>query len=242
VLNSLAGIAAGTKPPIGPLTPKVAAQANVSTIFGAPLSANFRNTITIVHGVAVPVSSTINVKIVCVVMIVLMSGSTFTTQRQLMMKNMPASALDNPFAKQQKVLLYLMPLMFVFSGVSFAIGVLLYWLTTNLWSMGQQFYTIRRMPAPGSPAEKALEERRLKSGKEHKKFTIPGLTPESEPEEVQDSAVIETKPPSGQRQQPKRKNRGKPVGQGDAKPDPAQRPGPVQKSVTKPLAAADGDA
>ncbi|HEY5180746.1 MAG TPA: membrane protein insertase YidC, partial [Dermatophilaceae bacterium] len=124
----------------------------------------------------------------------------------------------------------------------FAIGVLLYWLTTNLWTMGQQFYTIRRMPAPGSLAEKALEARRLKSGKEHKKFTIPGLTPESEPEEVQDSAVTETKPQSGQRQQPKRKNRGKPVGQGDAKPGPAQRLGPVQKSVTKPLAAADGDA
>src|SRR5664280_1708873 len=96
VLNSLAGIAVGTKTAIGPLTPKVAAQANASKIFGAPLSANFQHTITLVHGVAVPVSSSINVKIVCVVMIVLMSGSTFTTQRQLMMKNMPASALDNP--------------------------------------------------------------------------------------------------------------------------------------------------
>jgi YidC/Oxa1 family membrane protein insertase len=248
VLNSLAGIAVGTKTAIGPLTPKVAAQANASKIFGAPLSANFQHTITLVHGVAVPVSSSINVKIVCVVMIVLMSGSTFTTQRQLMMKNMPASALDNPFAKQQKVLLYLMPLMFIFSGVSFAIGVLLYWLTTNLWSMGQQFYTIRRMPAPGSPAEKALEERRLKSGKEHKKFTIPGLTHESEPEEVQDSAVIETKPASGQRQQPKRKKRVKPTGQADGKPTAKQRPDSRQQSGVKkqsgvnPSATADGDA
>ena len=248
VLNSLAGIAVGTKTAIGPLTPKVAAQANASKIFGAPLSANFQHTITLVHGVAVPVSSSINVKIVCVVMIVLMSGSTFTTQRQLMMKNMPASALDNPFAKQQKVLLYLMPLMFVFSGVSFAIGVLLYWLTTNLWSMGQQFYTIRRMPAPGSPAEKALEQRRLKSGKEHKKFTIPGLTHESEPEEIQDSAVIETKPQSGQRQQPKRKKRVKPTGQADGKPTVKQRPDSRQQSGVKkqsgvnPSATADGDA
>ena len=58
--------------------------------------------------------------------------------------------------------------MFVFSGVTFAIGVLLYWLTTNLWSIGQQFYTIRRMPAPGSLAEKALEARRLKSGKDRR--------------------------------------------------------------------------
>src|SRR5664280_2756722 len=242
VLNSLAGIAAGTKPPIGPLTPAVAAQANASTIFGAPLSATFQHTLTIVNNVTVTIPSTINTKIVCVVMIVLMSASQFTSMRQLMMKNMPASALDNPFAKQQKLMLYLMPLMFVFSGVTFVIGLLLYMLTTNLWTMGQQFYTIRRMPAPGSLAEKALEARRLKSGKEHKEFTIPGLTPESEPKEVQDSAVTETKPQSGQRQQPKRKNRGKPVGQGDAKPGPAQRLGPVQKSVTKPLAAADGDA
>ena len=248
VLNSLAGIAAGTKPPIGPLTPTVAAQANASTIFGAPLSATFQHTLTIVNNVAVSGPSSINTKIVCVVMIVLMSASTFTTQRQLMMKNMPASALDNPFAKQQKVLLYVMPLMFVVSGVSFAIGVLLYWLTTNLWSMGQQFYTIRRMPAPGSPAEKALEQRRIRSGKEHKKFTIPGLTHDTEVDEVQDTPVVEVKPKSGQRQQPKRKKRVKPTGQDDARPTPKQAPGPRQQSGAKkqssvnPSAAADRDA
>ena len=248
VLNSLAGIAASTKPPIGPLTPTVAAQANASTIFGAPLSATFQHTLTIVNNLAVSGPSSINTKIVCVVMIVLMSASTFTTQRQLMMKNMPASALDNPFAKQQKVLLYVMPLMFVVSGVSFAIGVLLYWLTTNLWSMGQQFYTIRRMPAPGSPAEKALEQRRIKSGKEHKKFTIPGLTHDTEVDEVQDTPVVEVKPKSGQRQQPKRKKRVKPTGQDDARPTPKQAPGPRQQSGAKkqssvnPSAAADRDA
>ena len=248
VLNSLAGIAAGTKPPIGPLTPTVAAQANASTIFGAPLSATFQHTVTIVNNVAVSGPSSINTKIVCVVMIVLMSASTFTTQRQLMMKNMPASALDNPFAKQQKVLLYVMPLMFIVSGVSFAIGVLLYWLTTNLWSMGQQFYTIRRMPAPGSPAEKALEQRRIRSGKEHKKFTIPGLTHDTEVDEVQDTPVVEVKPKSGQRQQPKRKKRVKPTGQDDARPTPKQAPGPRQQSGAKkqssvnPSAAADRDA
>jgi len=236
VLSNLAGIAAGTKPPIGPLTPEVAGQANASTIFGAPLSATFQHTITIVNNVAVTAPSAINVKIVCVVMIVLMSASQFTSMRQLMMKNMPASALDNPFAKQQKIMMYLMPLMFVFSGVTFAIGVLLYWLTTNLWSMGQQFYTIRRMPAPGSLAEKALEERRMKSGKEHKKFSIPGLSQDTESEDVQDGPIAETKPKSGQRPQPKRKNRGKPAAQGDAKPGttpPGAKP-PGAKPPAKP--------
>ena len=247
VLNSLAGIAAGTKPPIGPLPPQVAAQANASTIFGAPLSATFQHTLTIVNNVTVTIPSTINTKMVCVVMIVLMSASQFTSMRQLMMKNMPASALDNPFAKQQKLMMYLMPLMFVFSGVTFAIGVLLYWLTTNLWSMGQQFYTIRRMPAPGSPAEKALEARRLKSGKEHKKFTIPGLSHEPEVEDVQDSPVEEVKAKSGQRQQPKRKKRAKSTGPADGKPGANQQPGGRQpagrpQSGAKPSATADGDA
>jgi YidC/Oxa1 family membrane protein insertase len=224
VLNSLPAIASGKKPPIGPMTAVLATQAYTSTIFGAPLSASF------VH------ATDINTKVVTVVLIILMSATTFTTQRQLMMKNMPANAMDNPFAKQQKVLLYLMPVFFAFSGINFPIGVLLYWLTTNVWSMGQQFYTIRRMPAPGSPAEKALEARRIKSGKEHKKFSIPGLTHSEEPEEIQDSPTTETKPKSGQRQQPKkRKNRARPSGQADT------RPGQTQPGA-KPPAAADGDA
>jgi YidC/Oxa1 family membrane protein insertase len=76
-------------------------------------------------------------------------ASQFGSIRQLLMKNMQASALDNPFAKQRKIMMYLMPFMFVFLGFTFAIGILLDWLTTNLWSMGQQFCTIRRTPAPG---------------------------------------------------------------------------------------------
>jgi YidC/Oxa1 family membrane protein insertase len=216
VLANMAGIAAGG-PPIGPLTPEVAAQANASTIFGAPLSATFQHTVTLVHGVAASAPSAFNVKIVCVVMIILMAGSQFASMRQLMMKNMPASTLDNPAAKMQKNMMYLMPLMFVFSGVTFVIGLLLYMLTTNLWTMGQQFYTIRRMPAPGSLAEKALEARRLKSGKEHRKFSLPGLV-QDEAEEVPDIPAPDTKPASGQRQQPKRKKRVKPTGRGGTKP------------------------
>ena len=245
VLNSLTDIANGTKVPIGPLGRDLALQANTSTIFGGvSLASTFKTMLAVVNNVITKVPSDTNTKIVCVVMIVLMSASTFTTQRQLMMKNMPASALDNPFAKQQKVLLYLMPLMFVFSGVTFPIGVLLYWLTTNLWSMGQQFYTIRRMPAPGSPAEKALEERRLKSGKEHKKFTIPGLT-HDEPEAIQDSPIEDTKPKSGQRQQPKRKNRAKPTTPTPPSDTSASAPPPVSANGgskdVKPPASANGN-
>src|ERR671926_1251907 len=133
---------------IGPLSPTLVEQADRATLFGAQLSDTFTH------------ANTTATRVLTVVLIILMSLSTFTTQRQLMTKNMPASALDNPFARQQKMLMYVLPLIFAVSGVNFPIGVLIYWLTTNIWSMGQQFYVIRRMPAPGSAAEQALEERR----------------------------------------------------------------------------------
>ena len=47
-----------------------------------------------------------------------MSATTFTTQKQLMSKNMPADAMDNPFAQQQKILLYVFPLVFAVSRAS----------------------------------------------------------------------------------------------------------------------------
>jgi YidC/Oxa1 family membrane protein insertase len=175
---------------IGPLNSELVRQADKATIFGSPLSSTFLH------------STLLSTKIVTVILIVLMSATTFTTQRQLMMKNMPASALDNPFAQQQKILLYALPVIFAVSGVNFPIGVLLYWLTTNLWSMGQQFYVIRRMPAPGSAAEKALEERRARKSKG------PGSGP-----------VQDTPPPAPpKREQPKRQSRSQ------RRRPPAQRP------------------
>jgi YidC/Oxa1 family membrane protein insertase len=135
---------------------------------------------------------------------------------------MPAASLEgNPFAQQQKILLYVLPLVFAVSGVNFPIGVLLYWLTTNVWSMGQQFFVIRRMPAPGSLAEKALNERRAKKGK-----PLFGSAPaDPEPE-----AVVEQ--PKGQRVQPKRRDRQRrPAGASDVA---AMTPMTARADLTKP--------
>jgi YidC/Oxa1 family membrane protein insertase len=194
---------------IGPLNAELVHQADQATILGAPLSATF------VHA---PNTAT---RIVTVILIILMSLTTFTTQRQLMTKNMPASALDNPFARQQKALMYILPLFFAISGINFPIGVLIYWLTTNLWSMGQQFYVIRRMPAPGSLAEKALEERRRQKTVGARKE--PALEPGAEPD-ASSSAVVEP-PRGGQRQQPKRQNRAKRGSPRTPTPAASKRPG-----------------
>ncbi|WP_309134213.1 membrane protein insertase YidC [Cellulomonas sp.] len=192
VLYELPRLADGTYPrgeSIGPMTQQLAAQAEAATIFGAPLSGTFMQA-----------DGNWNIRIVTVILIIAMSVTTFTTQRQLTMKNMPPAALQGPMAQQQKILLYVLPLVFAFSGVNFPIGVLIYWTTTNLWSMGQQFYTIRRMPAPGSEAEAALKARQAR------KAARKGVGIEESSQGP--VAVIEEKP-RGQREQPKRKDRAK---------------------------------
>ena len=107
----------------------------------------------------------ISVRIVTLVLVALMTATTFTTQRQLMRKNMPESAMSGPYAQQQKMLLYVLPVVFAVGGIAFPIGVLLYWSTSNLWTMGQQFYVIRNNPAPGTPAEEAKRQRDIKHGR-----------------------------------------------------------------------------
>jgi YidC/Oxa1 family membrane protein insertase len=134
------------------------------------------------------------VRALAAVLVIAMTATTFLTQRQLMQKNMPPDALTGPYAQQQKVLLYVLPFAFGIGGIFFPIGVLLYWTTSNLWTMGQQFYVIRRNPAPGTPAFKAKQERDAKHGKAASTPETPATPP-----------VPESK--STVRQQPRKKPR-----------------------------------
>ncbi len=135
-------------------------------------------------------------------LVLLMTATTFLTQRQLMSKNMPADALSGPYAQQQKLLLYVLPLVFAVGGVAFPIGVLLYWSTSNAWTMGQQFYVIRNNPAPGTPAFAAKQQR------DDAKAARRGILPQAEAEADTTTEVVEPEPPRpAPRQQPKRQTR-----------------------------------
>jgi YidC/Oxa1 family membrane protein insertase len=137
-----------------------------------------------------------NVRLLAALLVVAMTATTFLTQRQLMSKNMPADAMTGPYAQQQKMLLYVLPLVFAVGGIAFPIGVLLYWTTSNLWTMGQQFYVIRNNPAPGTPAAKAKADRDAKKGHGHAPAT----------EETTEPEPLKPQPP---RQQPKKQPRSK---------------------------------
>jgi YidC/Oxa1 family membrane protein insertase len=170
--------------PYGVMTPALVEQARNAKILGAPIYGTFTHRADTDNPTAT--------LYVTVVLIILMTLTTFLTQRQMIVKN---SAPDNPMVQQQKILLYVFPVIFAISGINFPVGVLLYWFTTNLWTMGQQFYVIHNSPQPGTPAHAALEARKAD------KKAAKGI-----PADVVDEVEID---PNQSRKQPKRKPRSK---------------------------------
>ena len=181
VLNGI-----GKNPPVkhGVLTQEDVVSAANAKFFGAPISQTFLGT------------DITTVKVVTVILIAFMSLTTFTTQRQLMLKGMPKmDSSNNMMLQQQKIMLYAFPIIFAISGVNFPIGVLIYWSTTNLWTWGQQFYVIKRNPTPGSPAYEELQ---------HKKSKKSGVVESPESESLETPEDLK-----GQRNQPKKKKKKK---------------------------------
>ncbi len=145
-------------------------------VFGVPLALGFRD------AAKAPLfeASSTTVKVVTIVAILVMASTTFLTQRQLMAKN---AAAGNPMMSQQKVLLYVLPPLFALFGLNFQMGVLIYWVTSNAWSLGQQHFVIKSMPivaqaqagAGGKPGASAKDA--ATTGKRDKKAPPPPPPP-----------------------------------------------------------------
>jgi YidC/Oxa1 family membrane protein insertase len=177
-------------------------------IFGVKISASFTSA-----------DGNHTVQIFAAILVVAMTLTTFLTQRQLMSKNMPADALSGPYAQQQKLLLYVLPLVFAVGGIAFPIGVLLYWTTSNLWTMGQQFYVIRNNPAPNTEAARAKAQR---DEEKRKRKGLPEVDPAGN---VVAQAEAEPERPAP-RQQPKKQTRSQRKKGGGGKPAPGKPSGP----------------
>jgi len=184
VLN---GIARNT--PHGVLKGDLLISAQEAQFFGANLSNTFLSS-----------DSNSQTKLITVLLIAFMSATTFITQRQLMVKGMPKmDSSNNMMLQQQKIMLYVFPIIFAVSGVNFPVGVLLYWSTTNLWTFGQQFYVIKRNPTPGSPAYEELMKKRELKNREN------GVLPTSD--ESGTTLIDPTMEQPKQRQQPSKKKK-----------------------------------
>ncbi len=132
--------------------------------------------------------------IIAATMVVLMTASQFITQLQIMSKNQSAEMKASPMFKQQRMLLYVLPLVFAFSGYSFPLGVMFYWLTTNLWTMAQQFLVIRNMPTPGSEAALARESRLARKSQRRGFTVIEDVAPTAPPVKVSTQRVQPVNP------------------------------------------------
>jgi YidC/Oxa1 family membrane protein insertase len=174
---------------VGLLSQQLSEQFGSSSLFGiAPLRLSIQS--------ALEVGNTV-VVVIALVMVVIMTASQFITQLQIMSKNQSPEMKASPTYKQQRILLYILPLVFAFSGFAFPIGVMFYWLTSNIWTMVQQFIVIRNMPTPGSEAAFAREARLAKK-RQRRGITVT---------EFDEPAIEE--PKKAQRVQPVSKNRAK---------------------------------
>lgn len=180
--------AAERKPGIGFMGQDLTDSFYEASIFGAPLRMTFTQGWESGNWIVVVLLGTI---------MVLMIASQFFTQLQIMSKNVSDETKASPMYRQQKIMLYIIPFAFLFSGVAFPLALNIYWFTSNLWTMGQQFIVIQNMPTPGSEAWRNRQARLKAKGK---------LTDE----EVAEIDRIEgTAPSQGQRQQPVSSKRAK---------------------------------
>ncbi len=134
---------------LGPLTQTVATDINGSKVFGVGLSQTLGTTPDVAG------------KAVFIVLIAVLVGMQFLTMRLSMSRNMaPNQDPNNPMVRSQKSMMYLMPLMFVFTGMIFQMGLLVYMVTTTVFGFFQQVWVNRTMPTPGSPAFVELLDKR----------------------------------------------------------------------------------
>ncbi len=173
----------------GLMTETLNRQFGDAVFLGAKISDTFLNT------------DDIGVRVLAAVLVLAMTATTFLTQRQLMSKNMPADALTGPYAQQQKLLLYVLPLVFAVGGIAFPIGVLFYWTTSNLWTMGQQFYVIRNNPAPNTEAFRAKQQR------DAEKRRRKGLADPEDPDPAVSPTPVDEQTRTPARQQPRNQTR-----------------------------------
>jgi len=98
-----------------------------------------------------------HVAIVILLTVVVSATTTFMTVRQSAKRGLMQTNVDpsNPMAQSQKFMQYIVPF-FSLTGLYWQYGLVLYWVTTNLWTLGQQYFMFRNWDPQPVGAEGAL--------------------------------------------------------------------------------------
>ncbi|WP_067173753.1 membrane protein insertase YidC [Microtetraspora niveoalba] len=125
------------------MTKELVDSARHAHILGAPLPATFFTSSADIEAFG---ADPVMTKIVLACFVAISSLTTFLTVRQSVKRSMQ-QMVDNPMAQQQKILMYISPLFAIFS-LNFQLGLILYWVTTNVWTLSQQHWFYSRHPMP----------------------------------------------------------------------------------------------
>jgi YidC/Oxa1 family membrane protein insertase len=149
VLRAIANWKPGTKPAYG-LTIPVVASAQKATIFGVHLGDKLLFQPAGMH-------LSVQQELVILLTVVISATTTFMTVRQSAKRGLMQTNVDpdNPAASMQKYMQYVIPF-FSLTGLYWQYGLVLYWVTTNLWTLGQQFFMFRNWSTEPVGAEGAL--------------------------------------------------------------------------------------
>jgi YidC/Oxa1 family membrane protein insertase len=147
VLRAITTWVPGSVPKYG-LTVPVVVSAQKATIFGVHLGDKL-----LFSHTSVP----LHVSIVIALTVVVSATTTFMTVRQSAKRGLMQTNVDpdNPMAQSQKYMMYIVPF-FSLTGLYWQYGLVLYWVTTNLWTLGQQFFMFRNWTTEPAGAAGAL--------------------------------------------------------------------------------------
>jgi YidC/Oxa1 family membrane protein insertase len=125
-----------------------------AALFTAPLPAKFGSTAAELADLG---ANGTTVKIIAGVLVLVMMTTTYLTSRQMILKTGWA---EDPQQKMiQRLMLYGIPLSLLVSGSLFPIGVVIYWVTNNLFTLGQQQWVLRKYPPPQMAGKKGAPAR-----------------------------------------------------------------------------------
>lgn len=169
-------------------------------LFGAPLAASLRESSGKISDLGGHVGTT---RTVIIFLVLISAAATFITQRAVI-RNATTPA-EGQAAMIQKLMQVGIPISVLFSGVIFPLGVLLYWFTSNLWTMGQQFYIFKFHPhtptgqAAAGPSNEAGKALAPKVGQKPVKGNRTGVVSmtkaEATDDEMVEAAPVTSPPP-----------------------------------------------
>ncbi|SNT65746.1 YidC/Oxa1 family membrane protein insertase [Asanoa hainanensis] len=208
--------------------------ASHATLFTAPISGRFGSSAT---ELAALDASVVTVKVIAAILVAIMITTTYLTSRQMILKT--GWAEDPQQRMLQRIMLYGIPASLLISGAIFPIGVIIYWVTNNLFTLAQQQWVLRKFPPP--PVSKSNTVNRYSEAGEKARAAAAARETQSQPKSggllsrITDAAKSAAAPQPGATP--------KAVGKGAANGKPAARAksnGAAQSADAKP--ATDGKA